>query len=80
LTNRRALLGLAVCLQLETIGSAARRSGVGGVLDEESGEAPTPRRSSTWGMSQEAMNAMSPTGAAMMKTVWMDSALAAAMP
>jgi hypothetical protein len=31
-------------------------------------------------MSQEAMNAMSPTGAAMMKTVWMDSALAAAMP
>jgi len=47
---------------------------LGGWLDEESGEAPTPRRSSTWGMSQEAMNAMRPIGTAMMKTVWMDSA------
>jgi hypothetical protein len=71
---RRPTSTLAACFQLEAAGSGALRSGVGAAGTAESVEAPTPRRSSTWGMSHEAMNAMRPIGAAMMKTVWIDSA------
>ena len=35
-------------------------------------DVPTPRLSSTWGMNQDAKKAMSPIGAAMMNTVWID--------
>jgi hypothetical protein len=38
------------------------------------GDAPTPRRSSTCGISQDARNAMKPIGAAMTNTVWIESA------
>ena len=55
-------------------GSCSASSDAGEVSDGGSGAAPTPRRSSTWGMNQAARNAMAPIGAAIRNTVWIDSA------
>ena len=64
--GRRESVALAICRRLASpsmLRTHPGRSlqyprGVVGPSDDGSGDAPTPRRSSTWGMSQDARNAM----------------------
>src|SRR5271170_5144515 len=83
-------VGLARC----TAGARGSRGGEAGPIGSRSPEpdaepeaSVVPReevlmalRSSSCGMSHDARNAMRAIGAAMMNTVWIDSAYAAAMP